>query len=249
MTQELFLSPPRREKGSGCVAVITILFPLSHCLVLFYIDYRGSTRLYASLEHCGIIYQRFARDNARGERRASGFFLPRNSRNRRFRDNRPGSESPLGDSANGRLSFSDLESSSSSRSRDEVSLNPNWRSLSHLSLSLSLFLSLPLSSRLAFRESRGAAGGFNEADFDAARPSHSASFTSPHLRRDRSAAVRGGRRDTSLAPRGRDSRVLHSGFSRVRIYHNFCGCSLSITHFSLSGIPLISTAATRIAGS
>lgn len=30
------------------------------------------------------------------------------------------------------------------------------------------------------------------------------------------------RRNVSLPSRGRDSRVLHSGFSRVRIYHNFC---------------------------
>jgi len=77
------------------VAVITILFPLSHCLVLFYRLHRPYARGYtrASLERRGIIYQRFARHNTRGESRVPP---PRSSRNRRFIDNRSGSKSPLG---------------------------------------------------------------------------------------------------------------------------------------------------------
>lgn len=56
------------------------------------------------------------------------------------------------------------------------------------------------------------------------------------------------KRNVSLPSRGRDSRVLHSGFSRVRIYHNFCGDTelIHITHFRL-GYPLSRDLNTRMA--
>lgn len=45
-------------------------------------------------------------------------------------------------------------------------------------------------------------------------------------------AVRDAKRNIFLPSRGRDSHVLHSGFNRVRIYHNFCRAT-ELIHFRL----------------